>query len=733
MRFLPPGDGGGTAARRFLPVLVLWAAAVLCLFPAPAKGGETPVTIEADRLEYEENGEICRASGNVLILYEGARLTAQEVLVNRETGDAKAEGDVRIEQGADRLEGARANFNFLTETGVLHDGKIFFSENHLYLQGKEIHKLGEDTYRVLQGKATTCDGETPDWSIAGEEVRVTVDGYGTIRHGTFRVLDTPVFYVPYFLFPAKKTRQSGFLLPRLAYSRDKNGFDITVPLFLAVSDRTDATLYQRWMDKRGFQEGAEFRYCVDGDHSGVLYGDYLRDGREPGTPERISGDGGDASRNRWSWYWNHNSTFAGGFYGVVDLKKVSDRWYFQDFSTENYFAGHWSDDQADRFRRVSFFADQSLPSLDSSARLVKDWDRFNLTALAQYTDNFQTDTNEETLQKYPQISLTGFPAPIPGTPFHAALDGSFTHYYRQEGSDGELADLYPKLSLPLERFSWFQVTPELGLKYLRWDGSSDRDGEEGSRGDRGVVTARIDATSEVSRVYAFRAGSVDKVKHTIMPEIEYLYIPDPGLEDCPDYVEPLEATNAVICSLTNVLTARMTGADGKNRYWDVFRLKLSQTLDIAEMRKDLSPGEERKPLGLLGVKASLTPNEFVYLSADAAYEPNDGFWKKTDYYLQLRDGRGDKATVEYLYTRDSVEELNVTLRARCTKTLDLGYILKENLKDKQTVEATYALRYRRQCWALELSYSEKPDDRQILVSLVLFGLGQGWPGGGTSW
>lgn len=732
MRVPLTGDGCRPAVRFLSLVLFSWSVAFSCLFPVFAGGAEKPVSIEADRIEYEKDGETCRASGNVLIFYGGARLRAEEVRVNRETGDAEAEGNVTIERAGDRLEAVRANFNFLTETGVLHDGRIFFSENHLYLQGEEIHKEGEETYRVLHGKATSCDGETPDWSITGEDVRVTVDGYGTIRNGFFQVLDTPVLYVPYLLFPAKKTRQSGFLLPRFAYSRDKNGFDITVPLFLAISDRTDATLYQRWMDKRGFQEGAEFRYCLDGDHSGVIYGDYLRDCRGPGEPRKVPGDG-DESRNRWAGYWNHNSTFSDGFYGVIDLKKVSDSWYFRDFSTENYFAGHWSSDQEDRFRRVSFLADESLPSLDSTARLVKDWQRFNLTVLAQYTDNFQTDTNEETLQKYPEISLTGFPAPIPGTPFQTALEGSCAHYYREEGSDGELVDLYPKLSLPLKRIPWFQITPELGLRYLRWDGSPDRDGEEGSRGDRGVVTARIDATTEISRVYNFRAGSMDKLKHTIMPEIEYLYIPESDLEDGPDFVEPLEATNAVAFSLTNVLTVRGKGADGKDRYWDLFRLKLSQTVDIAEMRKDLSPGEERRPLGLLGLKASLTPHEFIYFSADAGYEPNDGFWKKTDYFLMARDGRGDRATVEYRYTRDSVEEINLTLRARCTKNLDLGYILKKDRKDDETVEARYALRYRRQCWALEFSFSEKPDDRQFLFSIVLLGLGQGWPGESSSW
>ncbi len=66
--------------------------------------------------------------------------------------------------------------------------------------------------------------------------------------------------MPYLIFPAKTTRQTGFLFPRFAYSRDKNGLDVEIPFYWAVSDSADATFFQRYMEKRGFKEGVEFRY-----------------------------------------------------------------------------------------------------------------------------------------------------------------------------------------------------------------------------------------------------------------------------------------------------------------------------------------------------------------------------------------------------------------------------------------------------------------------------------------
>ena len=56
-------------------------------------------------------------------------------------------------------------------------------------------------------------------------------------------------------FPAKTTRQSGFLFPMFSLSSERNGLDVELPFFWAISENTDATLYQRYLEKRGFKEG----------------------------------------------------------------------------------------------------------------------------------------------------------------------------------------------------------------------------------------------------------------------------------------------------------------------------------------------------------------------------------------------------------------------------------------------------------------------------------------------
>jgi Organic solvent tolerance protein OstA len=98
--------------------------------------------------------------------------------------------------------------------------------------------------------ATTCDGENPDWEIAGSSMKVTLEGYGLMKHARLRAKNVPVIYSPVVAFPAKTKRQTGFLLPYLAYSKDKDGIDIEVPFFWSINPQMDATFYSRYMGKK---------------------------------------------------------------------------------------------------------------------------------------------------------------------------------------------------------------------------------------------------------------------------------------------------------------------------------------------------------------------------------------------------------------------------------------------------------------------------------------------------
>jgi LPS-assembly protein len=691
------------------------------------RGG--PVTIEADSIAYDGEADAFHAVGRVLITFEGGYLKADYATLNRVTNVAIAEGDVLVRSDQDILEGERVSFDIVAKTGTVDDGKMFLARNHFYIRGEKIEKTGEATYRLENATVTSCDGENPDWRLAGRELELTVDGYGTLKHGRFLARDIPLLYVPYFLFPAKTTRQSGFLFPRFSFSRDKNGLDVELPFYWAMSESADATFFQRYMEKRGFKEGVEFRYAPSPETFGTFYADFIRDGKQITETAGVLSRDWQEDRNRWSVYLNHETTFSPGFYVRSDIRRVSDRWYFRDFSSFNYYLDHYSQSSEQRFRRVSFLGNETLGSLDSTVRLVKDWSQYNLTALARYTDNFSSASNDSTLQRYPEVVLTGFRRPVLDTPLQMEFNAVYDHFYRREGQKGHLWEVNPVLYYPMNLGPYLQTTSNAGLRGSFWE-RSDALKDGGERfGDREVFQVGTALSTEIHRVYNIGGTELQKIRHGIKPEIVYTYITGPSHPLLPDFLGQIPGQHGITYALTNTLLARMKEADGKIRYREMMRFRLSQTFDIREARREAAgSASEQRPLGDVYLELDFAPLSYISLSARDRYNVNSGDWIQRNYDLTLSDPRGDTALAGYRYTRNTLEEIYLSLKAVLTPSLDALYILRRSELDNRTIESTYGIRYRKQCWNVEFNVSDRQDDRTVMVVFSLYGLGKvgGW-------
>ncbi|MCQ5167731.1 putative LPS assembly protein LptD, partial [Roseburia hominis] len=78
---------------------------------------------------------------------------------------------------------------------------------------------------------------------------------------TLRVKDIPILYTPYIYFPIDDRRQSGFLPPTIGTSTD-TGFTLVTPYYFNLAPNYDATLYPRYMSKRGMLVEGEFLHST---------------------------------------------------------------------------------------------------------------------------------------------------------------------------------------------------------------------------------------------------------------------------------------------------------------------------------------------------------------------------------------------------------------------------------------------------------------------------------------
>ncbi len=704
---------------------------------------DAPVKIEADTLSYDQEKDLYEAQGNVVITYGDGVLTAASAEYNRKNNLATARGNALLQMAQDSLAGDKIVVNVEDKTGVAYNSKAFYARNHFYIRGSRIEKTGENTYFIEEPVATTCDGDRPDWEIAGRSMKVTLEGYGLMKDARLRARHVPVFYTPLVAFPAKTKRQSGFLFPYLGYSKDKDGIDIEIPFFWAITPQMDATFFSRYMEKRGFKEGVEFRYFAGSKSFGTLYGDFMEDNRNVTETAAVGNQSRDwqGMHRRWSYYLNHQTNFDSQFYIRTDLRRVSDAWYFRDFNAHNYYLSNYSTTELDPFRKVPFQGNEALPSLESSARVYKGWNNFSLMARISSTDDFSAVNNDRTLQQYPEIVFTGVKQRFLSTPLYYEVAGNYDYFYRGEGQKGHYLDIAPTISLPFNISRYAKITPQITLREIYWNRDDAQANSDNKSGNRTVYNAGLSFSSRISRVFSVKIQNWDKIKHEIKPEIFYSYIPSVNQDNLPDfipwvnsfmanslssnigYTNVLTEQNAVAWALTNTLTARVQGKSGSRSYFELLRFKLFQVYDINEAKKDMAGSTtERRPVSDLGIELDLKPHPYIAFAARNKYNPYVG-WKEMNYDLGLHDWRGDNLTVGYRYTLDSIEEINMALKINLTRGVSGNLILRRDQFNDRIVENTVGLAYRAQCWGVGVDYTKTYDDERIMLKFSLAGLG----------
>jgi len=719
------------------------------LFAAGPVNSAQPVNIQADRMDYDSVRDIYHAQGKVVITYTGGTLYADDVELDRRNNLATARGNALIRSGGDTLQGDKIIFNTKDNTGTAYKGFAFMAQNHFYIRGDKIVKSGEMTYFVENPVVSTCDGDAKDWEIAGSEVKVTIEGYGLMKNARFRAKDIPVFYIPYLPFPAKTKRQSGLLLPYLAYSQGKDGFDIEIPYFWAISPQLDATFYQRYIEKRGFKEGVEFRYYLSKNTFGTVYGDFMENKAVTEVNDETSA-GWINTQRRWSAYWNHETTFGPQINLRADIRKVSDKWYFHDFSSQNYYRNNYSLTAEDPFKKIPFLADEALPSLESTVRLTKGWSQYNITALISSIDDFASANNDRTLQRYPEITFTGMKQSLFKTPVFYELNAVYDYFYRGAGQRGHFVEINPTFSVPFNAGRYAKITPQISLREAYWSRDDEQATGDNRSGTRSIYNASLSVTSQVSRVFDVKMQSVEKIRHEIKPEIAYSYIPKVNQSNMPDYtpiVTPfitpinaltavMEEQNSVYWALTNTFTAKIKEKNGSYSYLEFLRFKLFQSYDINEAKKDMTGNTaERRPLSDIGVEVDFTPYKYFSFAARNIYSVYNG-WKQTNYDLSISDWRGDSVTLGYRYTLDSIEELNISAKAVITRNIDAVFVSRRDKFNSRTVENTIGAVYHSQCWAVGLDLTRADSstmiganpqtgtDTRIVFKLSLTGLGK---------
>ena len=345
--------------------MVLW----LALLPRQGQAQErqrlsleagTPVTVYADRVENLEREKLLVAEGNVQIEQGDVRLEADRVEINTETSEAVATGRVVLFDGRDRLTGERIEYNLRTSTGVVFKAEAA-AEPHFFFSGNRMERFGDKSYRIASGVFTTCEDETPAWSVRLGSATAHLDDYMWGTNASFWVWKIPLVpFIPFFATSLRKDRHTGLLTPTFGSSNDK-GFFVRQPIYFVLSDSQDLTVAPAYFQKRGLGIGATYRYVRTEGSRGEMDGFYLHDEEE--SP--------DYSADRWVASLRHEEIITPRLVFKADVARVSDDQFLSQF-------GNTLDER-------------SAQRLESNVSLTQRWEKWNFFGRLFFYQDLTTD------------------------------------------------------------------------------------------------------------------------------------------------------------------------------------------------------------------------------------------------------------------------------------------------------------------------------------------------------
>ena len=155
----------------------------------------------------------------------------------------------------------RRNFWKSKKAGSSLGFKKLQGNYYFRIEGEKIEKIDAFTYLGEKTSWSPCkcdEDEEPAWGFHAQSLEAQPGGYADMSNAVLTIKGLPILYLPRMLVPLKEERQSGFLLPTLVH-KSETGNVFGLPLFLDLSDSSDATLQWEFIEKRGQRLGLEYR------------------------------------------------------------------------------------------------------------------------------------------------------------------------------------------------------------------------------------------------------------------------------------------------------------------------------------------------------------------------------------------------------------------------------------------------------------------------------------------
>jgi lipopolysaccharide assembly outer membrane protein LptD (OstA) len=472
--------------------------------------GSEPDSVEyrAEKVSYDVDRKVIILEGNASLSHSNTRLDAEKIEYDPEAEVLVAEGEPTVWENRDRIVGTRMGYDLEAEEGLIYSGVTSYEEG-LYT-GKTIKKVGEKTLNVSDATYTTCANKNPHYTIESREMKLYLDDKVVAKPIILKIREYPVFALPFYVFPIRRGRHSGLLIPKLeiGLSEDKGRFVRNLGYYWAPNDYTDFSAWGDYYENNKwvlyFQSRYKIRYLLDGSITSSLSQSIQNNER------------------RWDLRGSHTQELWGGVRLSAQADFVSDETYREDIDNRIY----------DR-------------TLRSQASITKSWTNHNLYVAADRTEDLDT---ERTTLVAPRLSLSRVRRPL--FPQRGGLWQKLYFRYDLDLTNEEVTvadekerEAGAELSWSLTgsgKIGWLSLSPSFSHRYAWFN----EDRNEKPNSTRSVYETRVSASTNIYGVFNPNWGRLVAVKHTVSPSISHSWVPE--------FEQYFDGSSSIFPSITGV-------------------------------------------------------------------------------------------------------------------------------------------------------------------------------------
>jgi lipopolysaccharide assembly outer membrane protein LptD (OstA) len=336
-----------------------------------------------DQIDFEVATDRIVIAGDGRVRYGQMELEAQEIEFDSRRNLVRARGEPVLRDADSEVFGKEMTYRIDNKQGLVFQGRSAFEEG--FYRGERVKRVAEKTLFAADGDYTTCDAEEPHFHFHSDRMKIISGEKVFARPVILYLGNVPLLAIPYAVFPSRRGRHSGILIPEIEFGFDtsRGRYLRNVGYYLAPNDYMDGLFWLDYYERDPrLTLNARARYNVR----------YLLNGNCEASFTRQDGSGG--RQDRWLVNVNHDQVLGERFNFKVSGRFQSDK----DYGADRDFSA----DVDERLNRV----------LRSQMSLSKSWSGASFSVAADRTENLDSTGGATRIsQNIPSVNfgISSFP------------------------------------------------------------------------------------------------------------------------------------------------------------------------------------------------------------------------------------------------------------------------------------------------------------------------------------